>query len=92
MVNEPKARRNCQSVILEMINVIPEDNIKFIDALKWNYGDAAYKAPEETIQWERTMQTIIEHIPIPNCDWEYEVLSIFTTMPVEAIKGRMKDG
>lgn len=79
-------RRNCCQVITEMIAKIPEDKIGLIKDLEWNREDASYKAPEETLQWERTQHTLIKHLPSPTEDWEFEVISIFTTQPIEAIK------
>lgn len=78
--------RICTTIISEMVSKIPESEIEFIKDLQWNYEDASYKAPEETIQWNRTYQTIVKHIPKPKQDWEFEVLSIFSTMTVENIK------
>lgn len=83
-------RRNCCEVIRKMIEKIPEEQLEFIKALQWNYEDASYKAPEETLQWTRTMQTLQEHIPNPQQDWEYEILSIFTTKSVDQLKATNK--
>ncbi len=81
-------RRDCAVVITEMLTKVPKtkENVDLIEALDWNREDASYKAPEETLQWERTMNTLQKHIPKPKEDWQFEVLSIFTTQPVEAIK------
>ena len=81
-------RRNCCVVITEMLTKIPKtrDNVDLIEALDWNREDANYKAPEETLQWQRTQQTLVKYIPVPKEDWQFEVLSIFTTQPIEAIK------
>ncbi len=79
-------RRNCQEVISKMLKLIPEEKTEFIKDLKWNFEDAVCKAPEEILQWARTMQTLQEHIPNPSQDWEWEVLSIFTTKKVEELK------
>lgn len=79
-------RRNCQEVILDMVNKIPVGNNEFLKDLQWNFEDAGYKAPEETLQWERTMQTLVKHIPKPTQEWEFEVLSIFTTQSIEKLK------
>jgi len=78
--------RNCCQIINQMIEKIPTDKTVFIKDLQWNYEDAAYKAPEETLQWYRTQSTLIKHIPQPKEDWEFEVLSIFTTKSVEDIR------
>jgi hypothetical protein len=79
-------RRNCCEVIINMIDKIPDTKRSFIKDLKWNYEDASYKAPEENIQWIRTQKTLLKHIPVPKEDWEFEVLSIFTTKSVEELK------
>jgi len=81
-------RRNCGVVITEMLTKVPKtkDNVDLIEALDWNREDASYKAPEETLQWQRTQQTLVKHIPVPKEEWQFEVLSIFTTQPIEAIK------
>ena len=82
-------RRNCYEVITEMILKIPEDKIKLIKDLKWNYEDSLYKALEETLQWQLLL-TPIKHIPEPSHDWEFEILSIFSTIPVNMIKKSLK--
>ena len=79
-------KRNCCEVIKEMIEKIPVENKEFIEDLKWNYEDATYKAPEETLQWVRTGKTLEKHISLPKHLWEYEVLSIFTTKPIDELK------
>lgn len=78
--------RNCCQIISQMIEKIPTDKTEFIKDLQWNYEDASYKAPEETLQWHRTQSTLIKHIPKPSEDWEFEVLSIFTTQSVDDIR------
>jgi hypothetical protein len=78
--------RNCCQIISQMIEKIPTDKTDFIKDLQWNYEDASYKAPEETLQWYRTQSTLIKHIPKPGEDWEFEVLSIFTTQSVDDIR------
>ena len=79
-------RRNCCEVILEMIKEIPEEEAGLIDELNKDLEDASFKAPELTIQWDRTMRTLMNHLPKPSKDWHWKVLSIFTTKPVEALK------
>ena len=81
-----KERRDCAQIINQMIDKIPTDQMDFIKALEWNRNDASYKAPEETLQWERTMQTIMKYIPAPTEEWEFEVLSIFTTHSIEKLR------
>ena len=79
-------RRLCHVVIEQMLKHVPEEQVEFIAALKWNQEDSSYKAPEENIQWERTMFTLQEYIPAPIQDWEYQVLSIFTTRSIDELK------
>jgi hypothetical protein len=79
-------RRDCCEVIVKMVEKIPNDNVDLLKDLAWNYEDATYKAPEETIQWSRTMETLIKYIDNPTHDWQFEVWSIFTTKPIEQLK------
>ena len=85
-------RRNCCEVINQMLEKIPADKVEFIKDLEWNYEDASCKAPEETIQWDRTSRTLIKHMSeIPKEDWEIEVFSIFSMLSVEQIKKEIKN-
>lgn len=79
-------RRTCTDIITLMLNEVPSSETEFIEALKWNYEDASYKPPEETIQWGRTMETLMDFIPNPSEEWEFKVLSIFTTKSIEDLK------
>lgn len=79
-------RRICTQVITEMLSKVPKDKTKLIKDLNWNHNDASYKAPEETLQWQRTTETLMKHIPNPTEDWEWEVLSIFTTKSIDELK------
>jgi hypothetical protein len=78
--------RNCCEVINQMIDKIPSDKTDFINDLQWNYEDASYKAPEETLQWIRTSESLMKHIPNPKEEWEFDVLSIFSTKIKDDIK------
>lgn len=79
-------RRNCCEVINQLLEKVPENKTELIEDLKWNYEDASYKAPEETIQWTRTMETLMKHMLHPREEWEFEILSIFTTKTIEQVK------
>lgn len=83
-------RRNCYDVISDMLSHIPETEIKLLEDLYWNYNDSQHKAPEETLQWQRTMITQQKHIPKPIEDWEFKILSIFTTKSIDEIKMMLK--
>lgn len=80
--------RDCVKIIEEMLSIIPESEEELIIKLLFNKTDAMYKAPEETIQWVRTSETLQYHIPIPKEEWEFKVLSIFTTLSIEQIKSQ----
>lgn len=83
--------RLCTQVIRKMLEVLPEDQGAFRLDLEWNLEDAAYKAPEQKIQWARTHSTLVKHIPGPPTEkWQFELLSIFTTKSVEELKANFK--
>lgn len=81
-----KDRRDCGTIIKQMLNHIPMSESVLREELEWNLNDAQYKAPEETIQWERTSETLNRHIKEPIKNWEFEVCSIFSTVPVEKLR------
>lgn len=83
-------RRDCALVITEMLELIPKEKTELISKLEWNKEDAMYKAPEESIQWFRTSETLQEYILEPKEDWEFKVLSIFSTLSVEDIKEEIR--
>ena len=83
--------RLCTHVIRQMMEKIPSEKTEFITDLEWNLEDAKYKAPEQKLQWFRTHDTLVKHIPLPKEEWEFEVLSIFTTKSVEELKKMVED-
>lgn len=88
--DKPITPRNCQEVISKMMEKVPAGESDFLKDLHWNYNDAAYKAPEEQTQWIRTIETLRNHIPVPKYEWHFEILSIFTTRPIEELKKAAK--
>lgn len=88
MLNNQKSRRICHEVIARMFGLIPgsPETKPFVDALKLDYDDALYKAPEQSIQWIRTGETLRKFIEIPTEDWHFEVLSEFSGRSIEEIK------
>lgn len=84
-------KRNCCGVIVQMIAIIPVENIEFIQSLEKDFESASYKAPEDTVQWDRVSETLYEYLPEPKEDWEFEVLSIFTTHSIETIKKMIEE-
>lgn len=84
--------RICTKVIREMLEVLPKDQGSFRLDLEWNLEDAAYKAPEQKIQWARTYSTLVKHIPGPPTEkWQFEMLSIFTTKSVKELRKNFKE-
>ena len=79
-------RRNCCEVVLNMLKFVPFDRMEFVQDLNWNYSDASYKPLEENLQWQRLSKTINKHISIPTQDWEFELLSEFTTKSITELK------
>lgn len=79
-------RRNCCEVIDQMVEEIPKDQTKLLKDLEWNREDASFKAPEENLQWQRTMGTLQKNLPEPKEEWEFKILSIFTTKPIKELK------
>ena len=79
-------RRDCVAVIASILELVPTEKTDLIKDLEWNMDDASYKAPEENIQWIRTSETLQKHIELPSEEWEFEVLSIFSTQSVNDIK------
>lgn len=82
--------RNCSKIIKQIISEVPTDKKDFINDLQKNYSFAVYKAPEDITQWNRLRTTIMQYIPEPNEDWEFKVLSIFTTTSIEDLKNEVK--
>lgn len=82
-MNPPK--REFSTVLKNILSLIPSDKEQFIEDIKWNLEDGFYKAPEETLHWERTTKTLMKHIPKPTEDWEFQILNLFTTRPIEEL-------
>ena len=80
-------RRDCCEVITKMLDTIPEEKTELIKDLQFNFENAGYEA----MQWQKTMQTLMRHIPVPTADWEFEMLSILTTKSIEEVKEIFKN-
>lgn len=85
-----KKRDHC-SVVLKMIECVPESETAFIEKLKWHIEDAN---PElgETFQWNlRVLHTLNEFISNPEEDWEFKLLGIFMEIPIEDLRRIKKE-
>jgi len=78
--------RNYNKVLTEILAEVPKDEIELIKQLEWHIEDGNYKAPEETLHWRRVSETLGEDITPPTKDWEFKVLSIFSTLPLYEVK------
>ena len=84
--NENAAIKKAAEILKETLKKITQAifvDEKLIDELikdlQWNFDDAGYKAPEETLQWERTMKTLEKHIPTHSVHPEpIAIIALFT--------------
>lgn len=87
-------RRNLSEVIKKMIQKIPPDTSDrrfLIEDLRYFLSrsvecSSKYKAPEETQEWEKVAKKLELYIHKPIHNWEFEVLSIFTTKSIDELK------
>ena len=83
--------RNLKDVINEMLNVIPEDEINLIDALKSIRNDQIYRAPEDTVGWELVSEELeLIDLDLDSEYWKFKIFSIFSTMSIEDIKKELQ--
>jgi hypothetical protein len=78
--------RNIKSVIYEMTKNIPLHKKELLSDLKLGVEGTQYAAPELSLTWDEVQQVLIRHIPNPNEDWEFKVLSIFTCKSVYQLR------
>jgi hypothetical protein len=79
--------RNLDEVIDQMILKISDTETGLIQELNRIKNSAAYTSPELMRgRWNEVSFALKEFILTPRKDWQFEVLSIFSTKPVEKIK------
>lgn len=83
--------RICHEVIDAILSVIPLEETLFIEMLNEARESSLIKEPEDVTQWKYTAIIINSFINPPSKDWEFEVLSTFTMLPVETIKSQAKE-
>ncbi len=81
--------RNLVNVINEMVENIPEseiDLIKELERIKSDY--IQWTAPESMVRWEEVSYTLQDYLynPKPTKEWQFKVLSIWSTKSIEEIK------
>lgn len=81
--------RNLVDVINEMVESIPESETDLIEELERIKSDQIqWTAPENMVRWEEVSYALQDYLynPQPTKEWEYVVLSIWSTKSVEEIK------
>jgi len=80
--------RNLETVIKNIINEIPNSEESFISQLKDNQSSVHFAAPElMNMWWNEVHSTLCSYIPEkPNQEWQFKVLSIFSTRSVGELK------
>ena len=80
--------RNLVNIIQQMIDEIPITEQDFINSLKDNQNSVSYAAPElMSMWWNEVHETLWYFIPEkPNKEWQFKILSIFSTKTVEELK------
>lgn len=78
--------KDCKTIILEMIEIIPKDKENLIKDLREDYEFYLLGQMPEQLQWRQTIGTLYRYIQKPSDDWEYQVVSLFTNKSVDEIK------
>ena len=75
-------------VITEILTVVPSFEGHLRHELESIHESACYTAPEaQQLRWVQLQDCLLTNIgTTPTLEWEFEVLSIFSTVPVEEIK------
>jgi hypothetical protein len=84
--------RVLSEVIDQIVAVIPETEVDFIVRLASNRSSVVICAPEMVpVWWREVHSTILDNVPsVPVEEWHYQVLSIFSTHPIEEMKKMVK--
>lgn len=80
--------RNILDVVAQIQDKVPEDQGRLHYRLDNVHSSALYRAPEMMfMSWDELQETLITAIgEFPKEDWQFEVLSIFSTVPVSEIR------
>lgn len=78
--------RNYNTVINDIIKVVPSKETDFISALNKLIERHAYKAPEDATKWDDAMENLMHFIPSPKKKWQYMAISVFTDKPIDEVK------
>jgi len=83
--------RNFTEVLTKMISFIPSDKKELLERMAWHIEDGHYKAPELGTHWNSVGKSLQEFFPLPKEDWEFEVLSEWTTLSIEQLKQQVEE-
>jgi len=86
--------RNLVRVINDIVKFIPKDNFDFIKELERIKSDQIqWTAPESMVRWEEASYALEDFLynPIPTEEWEFEILSIWSTKSIEEVKEEYKE-
>ena len=80
--------RNIGAVIDSIMLFVPEEETALFHDLNSIMSSVRYSPPELMyLHWRRLAEALQDAIgDIPEVDWHYEVLSLFSTVPVSQIK------
>lgn len=78
--------RNVRDVIDEMLIHVPKEEKGLKYKLMSLKEDSFFAAPESTIIWNKISDLLEDEITYLQYDWEFEIASIFSTIPVEELK------
>lgn len=81
--------RDIKNVIDRMLTHVPKEEKGLKYRLLAQKEDAVFTAPENPIRWEKVSEILEDEIKYPEYNWQFEVLSIFTTLSIEELKGHV---
>ena len=82
------AKRTLVGVLDKIIKHIPASETEFLEKLANHRREAWFPThpAKELVHWQRTQETIIKFIPIPEEEWHYVVKAMFANIDLEAYK------
>lgn len=80
--------RNLKDVITNILNEIPDSEVDLISQLKDNRDSVTFSAPEMLpLWWGEVQSSLLSYLPeVPNEEWQFKILSIFSTKSVNELK------
>lgn len=87
-IDKIMGKRDYSNVVSKMIESLPHGQRELIENLQWDLATTHYRdgAAEKRKLWVNTSKTLIKHIPTPEKNWQWKVISIFTGKTVNELK------